>query len=123
MSKTRAAAENLRPYQRFDHVTNRHLQARKATLGPSERHRVLPQEQAKMMISPIAAAWPSAVGTAAQNLSFHQAVDVWLLHWRGEKSHEIAAKLATNPLRVDAVLNERQHVGSREKAQLMRPKG
>lgn len=45
-----------------------------------------------------------------------QAVNIWILHWRGQPIQQISARLGVNPLRVRAVLDERQHPGSRERA-------
>ncbi|MBE3638026.1 hypothetical protein [Mangrovicoccus algicola] len=70
-----------------------------------------------MYIAPVSAVSPSGDNAATYFMTFDQAVDVWILHWRGQKQQEIAVQLGTNQLRVDAVLNERQHVGSRQKAQ------
>lgn len=50
------------------------------------------------------------------SLTFKQAIEVWLLHWDGLYQHQIAAKLFTNPGRVNDVLKERKHIGSREAA-------
>ncbi len=49
-------------------------------------------------------------------LTFEEAIAVWLMHWSGDYSHIIAAKLGTNPGRVADVLTEKTHVGSRIKA-------
>ena len=72
-----------------------------------------------MNVSQVAAVSPSGDQSAAITLNLSQAISVWLLHWNGEKQHQIAAKLGTNALRVDAVLSERLHVGSRERARRM----
>lgn len=50
------------------------------------------------------------------SLNFEQAVQVWLLHWQGLYQHQIAARLFTNQGRVNEVLKERKHKGSREAA-------
>ncbi len=70
-----------------------------------------------MYVAPVSAVSPSGDHTATYYMTFDQAVDAWILHWRGQGQQEIAVTLGTNALRVDAVLNERQHVGSRQKAQ------
>ncbi len=70
-----------------------------------------------MYVAPVSAVSPSGDHAAAYFITFDQAVDAWILHWRGQGQQEIAVQLGTNALRVDAVLNERQHVGSRQKAQ------
>lgn len=50
------------------------------------------------------------------NLTFDEAVEVWCLRATGLAQHVIAALLGVNPGRVNEVLKERKHVGSREKA-------
>jgi transcriptional regulator len=50
------------------------------------------------------------------SLTFEQAIEVWLLHWQGLYQHQIAARLFTNPGRINDVLKERKHIGSREAA-------
>lgn len=50
------------------------------------------------------------------SLTFEQAIEVWLLHWEGLYQHQIAARLFTNPGRINDVLKERKHIGSREAA-------
>jgi len=70
-----------------------------------------------MNVTQVSAASLSSDQHTVVTLTFSQAIAVWLLHWKGEKDYEIAAKLGTNTLRIDAVLHERQHVGSRQKAQ------
>ena len=72
-----------------------------------------------MTLPSVAAALPSGGGTAAFNMSFTQAVNVWLLHWQGARRQEIATRLGTNAMRVEAVLQERQHVGSQDRARSM----
>lgn len=69
-----------------------------------------------MSVSPVAAASPPVDGSGTPMLTFAQAINVWLMHWGGHKQHEIAVKLGTNTLRIDAVLNERNHEGSRQRA-------
>lgn len=46
-------------------------------------------------------------------LTFDDAVDVWLRHWRGEYQHHIGAVYGVNPGRVNDVLKERVHFSSR----------
>lgn len=70
-----------------------------------------------MYISQVSAVSPAGDPSAVISLTFTQAIHVWIMHWKGEQQQDIAARLGTNQLRVDAVLNERQHVGSRERAQ------
>ncbi|MBC7312847.1 MAG: hypothetical protein H5U11_10175 [Rhizobium sp.] len=49
-------------------------------------------------------------------LTFEDAVQIWLRHWAGEFQNRIAASFDVNPGRVNEVLKERKHVGSREAA-------
>jgi hypothetical protein len=51
-------------------------------------------------------------------LTFDDAVNIWLRHWRGEFQNRIAASYDVNPGRVNDVLKERKHVGSRKVAAL-----
>lgn len=50
------------------------------------------------------------------SLTFDQAVEVWLLRWDGWYQNAIAAKLYTNQGRVNEVLKERKHLGSKQAA-------
>ena len=70
-----------------------------------------------MAITAVPAVHLSSDHSAVTTLTFNQAIHVWIMHWKGEQEQHIAARLGTNQLRVDAILNERQHVGSRERAQ------
>jgi hypothetical protein len=49
-------------------------------------------------------------------LTFEDAVEIWRRHWTGEFQHRIAAHFDVNPGRVNEVLKESRHVGSREAA-------
>jgi len=49
-------------------------------------------------------------------LTFEDAVEIWLRHWDGEFQNRIAASFDVNPGRVNEVLKERKHVGSRDEA-------
>ena len=49
-------------------------------------------------------------------LTFEDAVDVWIRSWRGEFQHRIASAYDVNPGRVSEVLKERTHIGSRRAA-------
>ncbi|MBO1042177.1 hypothetical protein IPV26_21130 [Brucella pituitosa] len=53
-------------------------------------------------------------------LTFDDAVKIWLRHWAGEFQNRIAANFDVNPARVNEVLKERRHPGSREAALLQR---
>jgi hypothetical protein len=44
------------------------------------------------------------------------AIEVWQMHWNGMFQHHIAQRFGVNPGRVNEVLKERRHVGSREEA-------
>ncbi|MDD1533308.1 hypothetical protein C7U89_08360 [Bradyrhizobium sp. WBOS4] len=50
-------------------------------------------------------------------LTFDDAVDIWLHHWSGEFQHRIAARYDVNPGRVNEVLKGSRHAGSREVAE------
>jgi hypothetical protein len=50
------------------------------------------------------------------NLTFEEAVEVWPRYWNGEYQHLIAADYGVNPGRVNEVVKERKHIGSREVA-------
>jgi predicted XRE-type DNA-binding protein len=54
-------------------------------------------------------------------LTFNDAVDIWLRHWAGEYQHKIAASYSVNQGRVNDVLNERLHIGSKAVAAKKRP--
>lgn len=49
-------------------------------------------------------------------LTFDDAVEVWLRHWGGEFQNRIAASFDVNPGRVNEVLKEHTHRGSKEAA-------
>lgn len=49
-------------------------------------------------------------------LTFEDAVIVWLRHWDGEYQHHIAASFGVNPGRVNDVLKGRKHKGSEDLA-------
>ena len=50
------------------------------------------------------------------DVTFDEAVEVWRLHKLGVAQHRIAAQFGVNPGRVNDVLKERKHIGSRKKA-------
>lgn len=52
--------------------------------------------------------------TPSYSLTFDDAVQIWLRHWNGEFQNRIAASFDVNPARVNEVLKERKHIGSRE---------
>ncbi|MGE3832347.1 MAG: hypothetical protein AB7F76_15240 [Parvibaculaceae bacterium] len=49
-------------------------------------------------------------------LTFDDAVEVWLRYWNGEFQNRIAAHFDTNPGRVNEVLKEKRHIGSKAMA-------
>jgi hypothetical protein len=49
-------------------------------------------------------------------LTYDDAVDVWLRYWAGEYQHDIAAEYRVNQGRVNEVLKERLHPGSKKTA-------
>ena len=49
-------------------------------------------------------------------LSYEDAVNVWLSYWNGEFQHNIAASYGVNPGRVNDVIKERSHYGSKAAA-------
>ena len=53
-------------------------------------------------------------------LTFNDAVTIWLRHWNGEFQNRIAASFDVNPGRVNDVLKERKHMGSRAEALKLR---
>jgi hypothetical protein len=46
--------------------------------------------------------------------TFDEAVDVWLRYWSGQFQSDIAADYRINAGRVNEVLKERTHVGSKK---------
>lgn len=53
----------------------------------------------------------------SNRLTFEDAIDVWLKHWGGEFQHQIAAFFGVNQGRINEVLKERTHIGSRHRAE------
>ena len=49
-------------------------------------------------------------------LTFDDSVEVWLRHWNGDFQNRIAARFDVNPGRVNEVLKEHAHVGSKQAA-------
>ncbi|NBB65109.1 hypothetical protein GVN18_38275 [Pseudomonas sp. ODNR1LW] len=56
-------------------------------------------------------------------LTFDDAVEIWLRHWQGEYQHRIAASYDVNPGRVNEVLKGRRHAGSEERAEQLAARG
>ncbi len=52
----------------------------------------------------------------SRQLTFEDAVLVWFRHWNGEFQNRIAAHFDVNPGRINEILKERRHVGSRTAA-------
>lgn len=50
------------------------------------------------------------------NLTFNDAIEVWVLRRSGLSQHRIAAHFGVNPGRVNEVLKEHKHIGSRNEA-------
>ena len=48
--------------------------------------------------------------------TFEEAVDVWLRYWSGQVQSDIAADYRINAGRVNEVLKEHKHLGSRQVA-------
>ena len=48
------------------------------------------------------------------SFTFDEAVDVWLRYWNGQVQSEIAADYRINAGRVNEVLKEKKHVGSKQ---------
>lgn len=46
-------------------------------------------------------------------LTFDDAVSVWIKFWEGEFQNRIAAAFDTNPGRINEVVKERKHIGSK----------
>ena len=55
-------------------------------------------------------------GKPSYKLNFEDAVSIWIRHWNGEFQNRIAASFDVNPGRVNEVLKERLHPGSKEAA-------
>lgn len=49
-------------------------------------------------------------------LTFDDAVDIWLRRWSGQFQHKIAADYDVNSARINDVLKERTHIGSKQVA-------
>lgn len=60
--------------------------------------------------------------TPSHALTFEDAVEIWLLHFAGHFQNRIAASFDTNPGRVNEVLKERKHLGSKAEALRRGPK-
>lgn len=55
-------------------------------------------------------------------LTFEDAVNIWLQHWAGRYQHHIAADYRCNAGRINEVLKEKRHLGSRLAAEKKRKK-
>lgn len=56
------------------------------------------------------------VGRPSHRLTFEDAINVWMMAWDGEIQSRIAARFDVNGGRVNEVLKERKHLGSRSEA-------
>lgn len=65
---------------------------------------------------------PQQIPPLARVLNNADAAMVWLLNWSGDDRHVIAAKLGTMPSKVESILAENTHVGSRQAAIQMFPR-
>ena len=54
--------------------------------------------------------------TPSYRLTYDDAVQVWMLYWQGHFQNRIAAMFDTNPGRINEILKERRHVGSKADA-------
>jgi hypothetical protein len=54
--------------------------------------------------------------TPSHSLTFDEAIEIWRRYWAGEFQNRIAAFFDVNPGRVNEVLKERKHIGSRQAA-------
>jgi len=57
-----------------------------------------------------------SVRIPSHRLTYDEAVQIWLLHWEGHFQNRIAAMFDTNSGRVNDVLKERKHLGSKADA-------
>ncbi|MGQ7792779.1 hypothetical protein ACUN0C_10255 [Faunimonas sp. B44] len=53
---------------------------------------------------------------ASYQLTFDDAVSIWVRYWNGEFQHRIAASFDVNPGRVNDVIKGRRHRGSEQVA-------
>ncbi|TBN48514.1 hypothetical protein EYF88_13500 [Paracoccus sediminis] len=56
----------------------------------------------------------------SHRLTYDDAVQIWLRHWRGKYQNRIAAFFDVNPGRVNEVLKSRRFLGSEQAARLLR---
>ena len=49
------------------------------------------------------------LGTPSRRLTFEDAVQVWLIYWKGEFQNRIAARFDCNPARISEVLKGKLH--------------
>ncbi|WP_119392710.1 hypothetical protein [Taklimakanibacter lacteus] len=54
------------------------------------------------------------------SLKFEDAVQVWLRYWNGELQNRIAASYDVNQGRINEVLKEKTHIGSKQQALRLR---
>ncbi|MBX9846667.1 MAG: hypothetical protein K2Z80_33150 [Xanthobacteraceae bacterium] len=60
------------------------------------------------------------MGTNCGRLTFDDAVEVWLHHWTGRHQRSHRRALRRHAGRIDEVLKEKKHIGSREAAEKKR---
>lgn len=56
------------------------------------------------------------MGHRPKNLTFDDAVSVWLMRWAGTYQHDIAAHFAVNQVRISEILTGKRFHGSEAKA-------
>lgn len=54
-----------------------------------------------------------ALSRPSPRLSFDDAVEVWKRHFLGESQHHIAQAFGVNQGRINEILKEKRHIGSR----------
>lgn len=52
----------------------------------------------------------------SNRLSFEDAIEVWLHHWKGEFQNRIASLFDVNPARINEIIKGKLHPGSKEAA-------
>jgi hypothetical protein len=77
--------------------------------------------EARAMLEAMSASESGHIPFQARILNGNAAALVWKLSWDGAPKHIIAAKLGTMPSRVDGILAENTHVGSKQEAIKMFP--
>jgi hypothetical protein len=65
------------------------------------------------MTTPNSSAPRGSLHRPSPSLTFDDAVEVWKRHFLGEKQHHIAQAFGVNQGRINDILKERRHTGSR----------